>query len=342
VSAKDKKLPSLDGLRAISIALVILGHLSGTKGFGTLDLGIGNYAHLGVVVFFVISGFLISSLLISEHEKNGRISLRLFYLRRALRIFPASYFYMGSVLALWLAGLTYMNAGDAWHSISYTVNYMPRPSWIIGHLWSLSVEEQFYLIWPFAFLVAGPRKAIWVVMAMLLLGPASRSAAWLFLRGTPFGDTAMFPVVADSLAVGCFLALTRDWLESQGWYLQIFRPVVSVFVLLSILILNRFMPYTVVSVAGMSLINVGIAILVHRSVCRPDDWVGRILNLKAVAFVGVLSYSLYLWQQPFLNRESGAWINLFPQNLAGAILAALGSYLLLEKPLLRLRHRLHQ
>jgi peptidoglycan/LPS O-acetylase OafA/YrhL len=340
VSARGNHLPSLDGLRAISIVLVIIGHLSGTRGFGKLDLGIGDYAHLGVVVFFVISGFLISSLLIGEHEKNGRVSLRLFYARRALRIFPASYFYLACVCALWIIGIIYVSSSDLWHSVSYTVNYMTDPRWQIGHLWSLSVEEQFYLIWPFAFIVAGPRRAIWVATAMLVVGPVSRSAAWLFLRGTPYRDLQMFPIVADSLAIGCFLAMARSWLETQDWYLQLFRPTFSAALLLAVLVLNRFLAYTIIGVVGMSFINVGIAILVHRSVYRSDDWIGKIFNWKPIAFFGVISYSLYLWQQPFLNRNSVAWVNSFPQNLVFAILAALGSYHLLEKPLLKLRHRL--
>jgi peptidoglycan/LPS O-acetylase OafA/YrhL len=340
VSAKDKNLPSLDGLRAISIILVLVGHLSGTRGFGNLDLGIGNYAHLGVVVFFVISGFLISSLLISEHKKNGRVSLKLFYARRALRIFPASYCYLSCICILWIIGIVHIGSSDLWHSLSYTVNYMPNPSWQIGHLWSLSVEEQFYLIWPFAFVALGPRRAIWVIAAMIVAGPVSRSAAWLFLRGTPYRDLPMFPTVADSLAMGCLLAKTRTWLEAQSWYLQLFRPFVSGCLLLLILLINRFRAYTVVEVLGMSLINIFVAILIHRSVFRSDDWLGKALNWKPIAFVGLLSYSLYLWQQPFLNRNAVAWINVFPQNLAFAILASLGSYLLLEKPLLKLRHRL--
>ena len=96
---KPSHLPSLDGLRAISIVLVLLGHLNGTSGFGKLPwLGIaGDIAHLGVVVFFVISGFLITGLLIKEREKTGRVSLKLFYARRALRIFPASFMYLGVI-----------------------------------------------------------------------------------------------------------------------------------------------------------------------------------------------------------------------------------------------------
>jgi peptidoglycan/LPS O-acetylase OafA/YrhL len=104
-SAKSDHLPSLDGLRAISIALVLVGHLSATRGFVRLDLGIGDYAHLGVVVFFVISGFLITRLMLSERAKSGHVSLKLFYARRALRLFPATYAFIACVGLLWWPGL---------------------------------------------------------------------------------------------------------------------------------------------------------------------------------------------------------------------------------------------
>ncbi|MBK7925953.1 MAG: acyltransferase [Bryobacterales bacterium] len=333
-------LPSLDGLRAISITLVLLGHLSGTHGFVRLNLGVGDYAHLGVVVFFVISGFLITRLLLSEHAKRGSISLKLFYARRTLRLFPASYAFVGCVWLLWLAGIVPLQSRDLWHAVTYTVNYAPNIAWAVGHLWSLSVEEQFYLLWPFAFVTMGPRKAGWVAGGVILLGPVARVVAFLFLRGTPYQDLDMFPMVSDSLAMGCLLARVRGWLEEQGWYLRLFRPVYSFGLLALILLTNRFMPYTVVSVFGTSLINISLAILIHRSVYVSTDWIGRILNWKPLAFVGVLSYSLYLWQQLFLNRNSMAWACAFPQNLVFVVSAALGSYFLIEKPLLKLRHRL--
>jgi len=333
-------LPSLDGLRAISIALVLVGHLSGTQGFITLDLGVGDYAHLGVLVFFVISGFLITNLLLSDYARNGSISIKLFYARRSLRILPASYCYLACIFLLWLAGIVHLGRSDLWHAITYTVNYMPNPSWQIGHLWSLSVEEQFYLLWPFAIVTLGPRRAVSVAVVVVLLGPMARSAAWLFLRGTPYLNVPMFPAVADSLAMGCVLAKIRNWLEGQRWYLRLFSPIHSLSMLILIFVINRYMGFTVVGVIGTSLINLCVAILVHRSVYKSHDWMGRILNWGPIAFVGVVSYSLYLWQQPFLNRHSTAWVSSFPQNLIFAVIASLASYLLLEKPLLKLRHRL--
>lgn len=340
-SAKIDHLPSLDGLRAISISLVLLGHLSRTRHFVSVDLRIGDYSHLGVVVFFVISGFLITRLMLLEHVKNGEVSLKRFYARRALRLFPAMYTYVACVCLLWLAGVLDLHARDIWHAVTYTVNFLPERAKPIGHLWSLSNEEQFYLLWPSTFVLMGPRRSGWLAVTTILFGPVARACSWLFLKGTPYIDLPMFPMVADSIAVGCVLANVSGWLERRQWYLQLFRPVYSLGLLILVLVINRYMDYTLVSVFGMSIINVSLAILIHRCVYYPHGWVGRVLNWKPIVFVGVLSYSLYLWQQLFLNRESSAWINTFPQNLIFAVAAALASYFLLEKPLLRLRHQLH-
>ena len=290
-SAKKGQMPSLSGLRAISIALVMLGHLSGTRGFLSLNLGIGDYAHLGVVVFFVISGFLITSLLISEYDDKGRVSLKLFYARRALRIFPASYAYISCMWLLSLAGGLHLEARDLWHAITYTVNYEAGAAWQFAHLWSLSVEEQFYLLWPFAFVALGLRRATWGAAGVILLAPIARSAAWYFLRGTPYRDLEMFPMVADSLAMGCLLARLRFWLETQAWYMRLFRPGYSFGLLALLLLMNREMGYTIVQVFGTSVMNVSLAILIHRSVYLSEDYLGRFLNWKSIEFVGVLSYS---------------------------------------------------
>jgi peptidoglycan/LPS O-acetylase OafA/YrhL len=220
------------------------------------------------------------------------------------------------------------------------MNYLPDPGWQVGHLWSLSVEEQFYLLWPLAFASLGLRRAAWVAVAVIFVGPVARASGLLFLRGTRYDDVPMFPMVADSLAIGCLLAVSRTWLERQAWYLRLLRPAFSAFLVALVLVLNRYAGYGVVEVLGRSLLNLALAILIHRSVYHSWDPAGRLLNWKPVAFVGMLSYSFYLWQQLFLDRHSKAWVCQFPQNLVLAIGAALASYYLLEKPLLALRHRL--
>ncbi|WP_348260832.1 acyltransferase [Telmatobacter sp. DSM 110680] len=339
----SKRLSSLDGIRAISIALVIGRHLAAPRGWWkSAQFLIGDYGRLGVVVFFVVSGFLITSLLISEYELNGSVSLKLFYARRALRIFPASYSYLLVVTAMWFAGFIHLTKADFWCAVTYTMNYLPGRSWQVGHLWSLSVEEQFYLLWPVTFVLLKRRRSTWVAGSMILVAVVARAASRLFLKGTVFYELEMFPMVADSLAVGCVLALLRGWLEDQRWYLELFRPGWSICLLALALGLNRYLSYSAVDrTIGMCVINIVLAILIHRSVYRPGDLFGRALNWRPIVLIGVLSYSLYLWQQLFLDFNSVSWMTRFPQNILLTVATALTSYLVIEKPLLGLRRRLH-
>lgn len=339
--AQVAQLPSLNGLRALSIVMVLLGHMAGTRNFDySLKSTFGDVAHLGVMVFFVISGFLITTLLISERMRRGSVSLPHFYARRIVRIFPAAYTFILCVALLSAAGIVRLNSGDLWHALTYTANYSPFRSWSIGHLWSLSVEEQFYLLWPFAFSVLGNKRALAVALAAVALGPVARSGGWLFLRGTQYYGLEMFPMVADSIAAGCVLAALRPWLECSSWYLRLFQPRCSLLLLAAILIINREMDHTLALVFGTSIINICLAILIHRSVYSSRDAVGRILNYRPVAFIGILSYSLYVWQQLFLDRQTIAWRTAFPQNIVLVLTVALLSYFALEKPLLELRHKL--
>ena len=105
--------------------------------------------------------------------------------------------------------------------------------------------------------------------------------AWLLLRGTPYYDLEMFPMVADSIAMGCLLAMAGGWLEQKSWYLRLFRPAYSAGLLALVLLTNRFMGYTAVSVFGSSVINACLAILIHRSVYYSRDWIGTVLNWNA-------------------------------------------------------------
>jgi peptidoglycan/LPS O-acetylase OafA/YrhL len=335
----DNRLPSLDGLRALSIALVFLGHLSGTKGFPRI-YPIGDYAHLGVVVFFVISGYLITRLLLVEHHKYGNVSLIQFYARRALRLLPAAYAFVLCVGLMSAVGYVHLHSRDIWHALTYTVNYEVDRSWYLGHLWSLSVEEQFYLLWPVFFALLLPRRARWVIVGTIVVAPIVRAAVLVAFRGSPYRNLEMFPMVADSLAMGCLLAMSREWLEGKRWYLRLFKPTYSVGLLALVFAVNYFMDWGIVNAFGTSVINLSLAILIHRSVYCHRDLFGRFLNWRPVAFVGVLSYSLYLWQQLFINRNSTSWVCAFPFNILFAICAALASYFLLERPLLGLRHKL--
>src|SRR5689334_17222235 len=128
------RIPSLFGLRAVCISFVLVAHLSGTRHFirsGVLEL----YGNLGSRIFFVLSGFLITSQLLREHERTGTISLKNFYIRRAYRIFPAAYIFMAAIIAL---NWDCLSSANIIAALTYCLNFY-RGQWVLGHLWSLGV-----------------------------------------------------------------------------------------------------------------------------------------------------------------------------------------------------------
>ena len=334
------RIPSLDGLRALSILLVLLGHLSGTHGFTEVSLGIGDYANFGVRVFFVISGFLITSLLFKEVDKTGRIDLKGFYFRRIFRIFPAFYFYLSVVAVLGALSIVALPWIDWLWSATYLVNFIPKKAWIVGHIWSLSVEEQFYMLWPATMVLLGVSRAIKAAVVVALLAPLCR-IGWFYAfpeAQTLIGEA--FPTVMDSIAVGCVLSSCRQWLGRQSRYQKFCQSPLFLLVPAAALGLNA-LPYTRLGwLIGETLINICIALVIDRTIRIPDDAVGRVLNWGPLCYVGTLSYSLYLWQQPFLNRHSDELWCMFPINIIAAIGCAVLSYYLVERPMLRWRARL--
>ena len=318
-------IPSLDGLRAISIAFVVFAHLSGTQFFPS----------------FVISGFLITTLLLEELAARGRISLKRFYLRRAFRILPAKYFYLALILLGVVAGLYHVDANDFLYAVTYTANYDYDRSWYMMHLWSLAVEEQFYLLWPAVLCCAGRKRAMWAAAGVMAVSPVLRTIAlhWRPQAAWPIG--ASFQSNADALATGCLLAGTRAWLGGREWYRRFLDSRAFVLGPLAALAACLAQPLAAFhETMGATLMNVAIALTIDRCVRRPEDSAGRFLNQPAVAYAGVLSYSTYLWQQPFLNRlGTSAW-NAFPVNLLFVAAASMASYHLVEKPFLRMRRRI--
>lgn len=331
----SQRIPSLDGLRAIAIGMVILGHTY------PVDLGIGDYARLGVQVFFVISGFLITTLMTSEIERTGSVDLKRFWLRRALRLFPAFYVFLATVFLLSRAGIITVAPIDFLHAATYTMNYAENPSWEVGHTWSLSVEEQFYLLWPPILAVFGRRRATIVAMATVALPPVFRLGVWHFLGDTPYRNLETFPVVADSLAVGCLLALARTRLEQLEPYRRyLLSTPMAVALTMLVLVLNRYAPYSIVWVIGTTFANLALALLVHRVIRCSVGLASSLLNWGPMVFVGTLSYSIYLWQQLFLGRGTLLAGSFVGTRLALALTLAWMSYQFIEAPLLSLRSRL--
>jgi peptidoglycan/LPS O-acetylase OafA/YrhL len=336
------RIPTLDGLRAIAILLVILGHLTGTRNYPAAMGFLGEFANFGVRVFFVLSGFLITSLLLKELAKAGDVSLKDFYLRRVYRIFPAFYVYFILVATLSLLSIVHLGQHDLAYAFVYLINFHFPHSWYVAHLWSLSVEEQFYLLWPAVIALFTRKTAIRVAAAVMFLAPIFRVAFYYFIPGLREGVGQMFPTIADALAVGCLLALCRDWLHRRTWYLKLVAPRLFWLLILIAVAGNVAQEHPRIALPlGESIMDVTLALIIDHCMLFSAGIVGNILEWKPIAFVGVLSYSLYIWQQPFLNRASDQVWTRFPLNVICVCAAAFASYYLVERPFLRLKETLH-
>jgi peptidoglycan/LPS O-acetylase OafA/YrhL len=320
-----KRIPSLDGLRAVSISLVVVGHWVELhyQSSTTADVA-GAFANLGVRIFFVISGYLITTLLLKEYGKSSTIELREFYVRRAYRILPAAIVFMVPVFVIFWHELTWYHMAAA---ALYLANFDFSHPWFLGHLWSLSVEEQFYFLWP-GVLKKWHRHRVAILMGVVLFAPAYRVGChFLGLHGRA---DETFPAVADVLAMGCLLAIFAARLPKikVAWALAMIVPVVLVPVYWGAM---RFHTTVVLLLVLWPVMHVSIAGLLLHVVERPY-W---ILNVRPVEWLGKISYSLYLWQQLFAygNRHRPWYFVLFAVGLAGA------SYYLVEQPMLRVRER---
>ena len=340
------RIPSLDGLRAISVCLVVVSHLLWHPDFIAVRpiyaAWFSPLGHLGVRVFFVISGFLITGLLLRELDSTKHINLGKFYLRRTLRIFPPYYFFVLIIIIVQVVGWIKLAPDDVLHALTYTVNYHTVNSWYIGHAWSLSVEEQFYLLWPAVLLFVGKSRGIWIAFSVIALCPLIRLSIWyLFPSLLRYEIIYRSETVADSIAVGCVLAGAQEWLKRQRPYHKILDS--RLFILVPIVIYYiSLLPISsrLNLLLWITVQNVGIAACIAWSVKNCSGKVGGVLNSKPMVFLGVMSYSIYLWQQPFLNPKSSAIICRFPLNLILLGAASLASYYFIERPSLRIRQRL--
>lgn len=336
------RIPSLDGIRAFSVLLVLVGHFAYSSGSPFRNNWLTDtYAHHGVRIFFVISGFLITTLLVREREKTGRIDLKQFYLRRAYRILPVAYLYMIVVTLLYYGSFT---AQELTLSFTYLSSYALDLPWCLSHLWSLSVEEQFYLIWPVAAALGAmlPRRFAWLA---IVIAPIFRFV--LHKEGMYRGTLWYFPSVADSLASGCLLAIYQPRLQHfrsffawKGfpliWVATLSLPILAQFLIYSGRIVFLWPLPQILGHSAITLFNFGMMLCIQSAVVAPP----RILNATVPVWIGTLSYSLYIWQMPFTNPNVYSWATTFPANMVLAFLAAAISYYAVEKPFLRLReHR---
>lgn len=331
-----KRIPSLDGLRTISIVLVLFAHFLNSIGLSD-SLYLGT---LGVRVFFVISGFLITGLLLKEIDKSGKISLKRFYFRRTMRIFPPYYFLLVVLLILTLVGLFDGPISSFIPAFAYLTNYFAPVIWNLGHTWSLSTEEQFYLLFPGILLVLGTRRIKPLLIFVVLISPIIRLAQF-YTFGTSHSFEKGFHTNMDALAWGCLLALYYTALHQNNYYQRFIKSTVVLILPFLIFAANLFADSPEFFAVACSFIYLSIALCVDWAVTSYETIPGRLLNSAPFTYIGMMSYSIYLWQQPFFNNTDSAWTK-FPLNFVGTITMSLISYYMVEKSALNLRHRLER
>ncbi|MFI5089789.1 MAG: acyltransferase family protein [Terriglobales bacterium] len=345
-SATDRaRIPSLDGLRAVSISMVLLSHgLGSMPGNWTQRwprlLGFVANGNRGVSVFFVISGFLITSLLLREHEKTGSIGLRNFYVRRFFRIVPPFYAFLCCLLLLGVAGFLVLTPASFISAMLFMRDYVGG-EWWTGHSWSLSIEEQFYLLWPAALVLLRPERAKKVALGIVVAAPVIRLMSHALLHHIGPTEEFMFHVRMDGLMLGCLLALYEgapllDRIIARSGLLA----------MAGVAFLAFGAPYLTMHFGGWYTFPFGysieygvIAVVLLYVVNNPHARIGAILNHRWVAHIGVISYSLYLWQELFLTRLNHTWTGLVPLSFLCCFVAAELSWRLVERPALRMRTR---
>jgi peptidoglycan/LPS O-acetylase OafA/YrhL len=353
---RPRHIPSLDGVRALSVFLVIVLHTlqaySVTHHVSWTLLAIGNGA-MGVYIFFVISGYLITTLLLREREKTGTISLRSFYLRRGFRILPPLYFYIFFLVALHALGhLPGMNRLELITALTFTRNYVPHVGlWAMEHLWSICVEEQFYLIWP-AILVAcvfhrqgarGRSLASRVAIAVIVVEPFIRVLSFRYLPN--FHNPGAFHMNSDGLMFGALGALQQGHERFESIYTRITRwPWLLPILLFAVsgALGIKFGNYWNMPI-GITINGFIILMWLLWLIRNPESTQGRLFNQRTIAWIGRLSYSLYLWQTFYLHTQRVtvwgrlAWWNSFPVNWLFIFATSVFSYYCIEQPSLHLR-----
>lgn len=321
--------PWLDGLRGVAVLMVVVQHT-----LGAIPVDLGFY---GVSLFFALSGYLITSLLLDERAATGAVSLRAFYLRRAGRLVPAL------VLIVVVMDALFVIAGDhepllgSLTVLTYTTNYAQiiDPSLVVGFgpTWSLAVEEHFYLLWPLLLLWMarrfGSRTALWATLAI-----CAAALLWRGVLAVLHAPLDMLSIGslerADALLYGCAaaIALRLGW-RPRAWMLW---AGIAGAALLPYAVGGH--PY-VGAIFNNAMTAVGGAAIVVCLDYAPTGWLRRLLSLRLVVAVGIVSYGLYLWHGPAMRlavQLGGAGPAWRAVAATAALAAAVLSYRLVELP----------
>jgi peptidoglycan/LPS O-acetylase OafA/YrhL len=351
-----KYMPQLDGLRAIAVAMVVVEH------YKIIQVGTSLY---GVKLFFVLSGFLITAILLGSRDAvqlgvspGAGHAMRQFMIRRTLRIFPLYYLVVFGSLFL---GISEAREYSPW-MLTYTLNWkIAEQGWYMNHfahLWSLAVEEQFYLFWPWIILLIPRKWLLAAVAVMIIAGPLYRLyhvLGWLYFGSEVSGLVVYVSTFSalDSLGMGALLAFAAKApgglrATSRRWDVAALMSVGALFTLLVLPATGgASMVPIVVKDTLTAVIFAWVILRAARGVPGP---IGRLLSAKPLVFVGTISYGVYVYHQLVAGAAPtvAAWLGVaFPaSDLAGSLILIIVTLLVasisahaFERPINRLKTR---
>lgn len=354
-----RRTPALDGLRAVAVLAVMLFHFR--------PYGVGPGGWMGVDVFFALSGFLITATLLQERARAGRVSLARFHVRRVLRLQPA----LLAFLVTWLVALALFGQHSWFTTIpNFPLTHRPPASlhhglrgaatavigvnnWLgvfsipggpVGQLWSLSIEDQFYIVWPFvllALLRIRPNVALWGTLALACASAAACIVLWyqgagnsaIYFGTETEGQGLLFGSAAAQLwSMGALDGL-RDRLSS--------RVVVAVaWLLLVVLLFTPQQSSAFRGNGGLTLVDLVATIVVIGLTVGQPSRISALLSSRVMVYVGRRSYAVYLWSYLFATWLHALGNVAFVPGLIASLIAAELSYRLIESPALALKQRL--
>ena len=339
--------PALDGVRGIAIIAVLAVHTHHIFGWSILKGG-----NVGVDIFFVLSGFLITALLIEEWQGSGEISLKGFYWRRVLRLVPALLIVLAILYLLADFVLPATEAADTRRSIpvaffyasDFALAFFQFHLGALQHTWSLAIEEHFYLVWPLFLMAAlklgASRRRLVVITLTLALASAVHRAVLHQLGALPVRTYYGIDARADGLLIGCAAGMCVCWgfLRARSlkpWVV----PAVALIVTL-MLATNYATPF--MHLGGFALLAMAAAAVIGWVVMAPSSYLQRFLEYDPLVWVGRISYGLYLWHYPIFKVGSllkVGWVLQLLIALTATFAITCLSYYLIERPVLKLKRR---
>jgi peptidoglycan/LPS O-acetylase OafA/YrhL len=334
----QKLLPSLNGLRFVAVLFVILSHA-----------GVYSFFVDSVTFFLVLSGFLFTVLLNREIESTGTINLKSFYARRTIRILPAVYVcVIFTIVGKQLLGLP-VAWGHVASAVTFTANYynaaFDHPATGFSSLWSMALQEQFYLLWPLAFLLLARRGRHQVVLALATI--AIMSGVWrccsMYSGGSAAYAYNTFETRVDSLAIGCLTGLLTTSISFRRTFARITRTGLEPALPLAGLYLLSLVNETDRLASGFTYQSMLLGVLLLQLIQLHRSPLWSWLNSRTMDFLGTLAFSAYLYHHwgISLGNQAGdsTWLSA-AVSIAGTFILAACSYYLVERPFVSLRKRL--